>query len=360
MSPLLPERGTSRFALVLVATTLLVGAAACVAPPVGPRPPVIDRFGTDATGFTSPALVPVSWSVRDPNGDALTCRIDVTSDGSWDETISPCPRTGGRNLSVGEGDGIATLEVSDATHPPVTATAPYDVGPGPSEPYDIVTQLVGAPDERVTAAIADAAARWGRVIARGVPDAVVHQDPGSCTDEMPGFDGAVDDIVVLVVVVPNLPGFSADAVPCTNGPDGLPRLSLIRISATGLDWLATHDNQLGDLVTHEMGHALGFTGPLWWEFRQELGTNDFVFSGPRAVAEWSHLGGSGTVPLNDHGDHWDETILQNEVMTCNIEYVPTHPLSAVTVAAMADIGYHVDIGASEPWTVPPEPGFMTC
>ncbi|MFN7148582.1 MAG: leishmanolysin-related zinc metalloendopeptidase [Microthrixaceae bacterium] len=242
----------------------------------------------------------------------------------------------------------------------MTATASYSVGPGPDEPYDIDAQLVSAPDQRVTAAIADAVTRWSATIVRGVPDAVVHQAPRSCTDDMPGFDGSVDDIVVLVVVIPDVTGFMADAAPCDIGPDGLPRLSIIRLDADWIDWLATHDNQLGDLVTHEMGHALGFGGSRWWAYRQELGENDFVFTGPRAVAEWSHLGGSGTVPLSDHGDHWDERIMQNEVMSCAVEYVPTHPLSAVTVAAMADIGYHVDLGASEPWSLPAEPGFMTC
>ncbi|MCZ7630767.1 MAG: hypothetical protein M5U19_17790 [Microthrixaceae bacterium] len=38
-------------------------------------------------------------------------------------------------------------------------------------------------------------------------------------------------------------------------------------------------------------------------------------------------------------------MLQDELMTCYVELVPAHPMSAITVAALADMGYHVDLGA---------------
>jgi len=78
------------------------------------------------------------------------------------------------------------------------------------------------------------------------------------------------------------------------------------------------------------------------------------------VAEWSRLGGTSTVPLSNVGDHWDETLLQNEIMTCYIENLTLHRLSTLTVAAMADIGYHVNLANAEPWQRPTEPGLMSC
>ena len=343
---------------------LLFGAivmllASCTTPSgATARPPVIDGFEvTVAADLTAPAVVPFSWTVRDPNRDVLSCRIDFTSDGTWDETVSPCPETGGRNGSADAGVGTATFEVSDGYHAPVTATATYTVDAGPTEPYDIVVQQI-SPDSRVEEAIADGVARWTAVLARGVPDVVVHQAPGSCTGEMPGYDGAVDDIVIQVVIVPELWAM-ADAATCTDGPDGLPRLSIIRMNAGWIDWMYTH-GYLGDLLAHEMGHAFGFSGAKWGGFQEQPEPGDYRFSGPRALAEWSRLGGTSTVPLSQSGDHWDELVLQSEIMTCYVENRTSHPLSALTVATMADIGYHVALESAEPWTLPPEPGYGFC
>lgn len=345
---------------VLVAATgaALSLLAACAPPPVEPLAPVIDRFEVTASGLSAPALVPLGWTVRDPNGDTLTCRIDADGDGVWDQAMTPCQTLGGRNFPAAEGSYVARLEVADALHAPVTATAAYTVDAGPTESFDIVVQQVTATDPRVSEAIDEAVARWTPVIVRGVTEAEVHQDPGTCLGEFPGFDGVIDDVVIDVAVVGDI-GVMGDATTCVNGPEGLPRLSMIRLDSHWIDWMYTH-GYLGDLVAHEMGHTLGFTGPAWWAFRQDTGADGFLFVGPRAVAEWSRIGGTGSVPLNEGGDHWNETILQDELMTCYIENLTAHPLSALTAAAMADLGYHVSLAAAEPWDLPAEPGYITC
>ena len=355
---------TFRPALVTgVSGTLLFLLVGCVPPPPDPAPPIIDHFATTATGFTDPALVPFTWTVHDPNGDTLTCRLDGDGDGTWDTTISPCPATGGATATAGVGAHTATLQVSDAIFPAVTATESYTVGVGPTEPYNIDIQYVGATDSRVVDAVGRAVTKWSAVIARGVPDAEVHFAQGNCFgDLVPSYDGTVDDIVVDVTVMP-LPGFMGDASWCVVGSDGLPRLSMVRISTIGLDNLYT-TGALDDLVSHEFGHALGFgTVAPWATFTENTGeVTGYQFSGPRSVAEFLQLGGRGAaVPLSHDAGHWDETTLQNELMTCYLEAgTTTHPLSGVTAAAMADLGYHVDMSAVDSWTVPPSPGYSSC
>ncbi len=357
------SRTKNRSALVAALTAALVAlSVACVPPPPAPAAPVIDSFAATSGNLTAPALVPFTWKVHDANGDELTCRFDGDGDGVWDATINPCPNVGGRTASVGEGAHVARFELSDGTHAAVTRTAAFDVAPGPTEPINIVTQPVGDQDPRVTASVAKAVQRWSAVISRGIPDTDIHYVQWNCMgDLIPSYDGIVDDVVIDVIVTP-VPGFMGDASWCVVGDDGLPRLSFVRISTIGLDNLYTQ-GALDDVVLHEIGHALGIgtAGP-WGALSQYTGTETgYQFTGPRAVAEWRHLGGSGaTVPLSHDASHWNETALQNELMTCYVEVAPTHPLSAITVAALADIGFHVDITAADPWTVPTVPGLMSC
>ncbi|UDY37609.1 hypothetical protein [Dermatobacter hominis] len=349
-----------------VAVAALIGAlllltTACSPPPPAPAPPAIDRFTVTASGLSAPALVPFTWSVQDPNGDALTCRFDGDGDGVWDDATTPCRSTSGRTATTGAGPHTARLEVSDGTHPAVTATTTYDVAPGPAESFDVVTRSVGPQDARVTAAVAEAVDRWTAVISRGIPDTDVQFQQGDCLAEVPSLSGVVDDLVLDVIVTP-LPGLMGDATWCVVGDDGLPRLSVVRISTIGLDHLY-ETGALEDVVTHEVGHALGLgtVGPWGMLTRYSDETGAYRFTGPRAVAEWQHLGGIGdTVPLSHDASHWDETSLQDELMTCYVEVAPAHPMSAISVAALADLGFHVEISNADAWAVPSRPGLMEC
>ena len=57
------------------------------------------------------------------------------------------------------------------------------------------------------------------------------------------------------------------------------------------------------------------------------------------------LGGYGTADA-----HWRESVFDNELMTGYINYGP-NPLSVVTIASLADLGYSVDMNQADPYSI---------
>jgi hypothetical protein len=122
---------------------------------------------------------------------------------------------------------------------------------------------------------------------------------------------------------------------------------------TGIDPNDIGGNQdaLMDVVTHEIGHALGFTPGADVFSRWIVGD---TFTGPNAVREFNAVfGRTGTsVPLQPGvRAHWDEAVFANELMSpataLNGDFI-----SRVTIGALADMGYTVNYAAAEAY-VPP-------
>ena len=59
------------------------------------------------------------------------------------------------------------------------------------------------------------------------------------------------------------------------------------------------------------------------------------------------VGGAGTVNV-----HWRETTFNTELMTGYAESNNNMPLSSLSVAALADLGYQVNYSAAESYTIP--------
>ena len=89
---------------------------------------------------------------------------------------------------------------------------------------------------------------------------------------------------------------------------------------------------------------------------------DTHFSGANAIAAFNAAGGTSytgaKVPVENtlggsgsRDKHWRESVLDDELMTPRIGSA-AHPLSAITIQSLADIGYRVDAAQADAYIVP--------
>ena len=106
------------------------------------------------------------------------------------------------------------------------------------------------------------------------------------------------------------------------------------------------------MALHEIGHVLGIGQTSAWSGLIR-GTSDPHFAGTRATAAFNAAGGRGysgaKVPVQSSDDtaHWRESVLGLEIMTPQLSGGNTNPLSAITVRALADIGYSVNASLAD-------------
>ncbi|MDX1393551.1 MAG: leishmanolysin-related zinc metalloendopeptidase [Gemmatimonadota bacterium] len=236
-------------------------------------------------------------------------------------------------------------------------------GPVVDPEYSIDLRYWGdPPGEEQQARIASAVARWEGLIMRGLPPAFVEGDAG-CGVGAPEMDEEVDDLVVFVRVIDI--GALAESGPCLVRSDGgLPITATVWLDGPGR--LSQLDPDfLESLVTHELGHALGF-GTIW-EDRALLrepslsGGAEPHFAGTNAIAAFNAAGGLGfdgkKVPVETAGghgtadSHWSQMPFGNELMTATVLPGP-NPLSRVTAASMIDLGYEIDLEGSDDYVIP--------
>jgi hypothetical protein len=218
-------------------------------------------------------------------------------------------------------------------------------------PFEIEVRFTGGLTERQRAAFAAAADRWTRIVVGDLPPVEI--------------DGETVDDVLILAAGADIDG--TGAVLGQAGPTHLRPGSMLPARGEmtfDLADLATLEDEgtLDDVITHEMGHVLGI-GTLW-DLKGLVagsGTNDPTFTGAGAVAEYAALGGAGDVPVENTGGpgtaegHWRESRFENELMSGFIGQAG-NPLSRMTAASLADLGYHVDLDAAEPYALPPLTG----
>lgn len=225
-------------------------------------------------------------------------------------------------------------------------------GPPASPPpgaFDIVVRASGltASQQQV---FNRAAARWEQVITGDLPDAT--------------YQGVRVDDLLIDARARAIDG--RDGVLAESGPDTfrsgsqLPYHGTMQFDSADLASLES-SGQLYDVVLHEMGHVLGI-GTIWQSLGllTGMGATNPRFVGARATAEYNALfrtTGAG-VPVEGlpsevgtRDAHWRESIFGNELMTPYISGRP-NPLSRVTVASLADLGYAVNLNAADAFTRP--------
>ena len=175
------------------------------------------------------------------------------------------------------------------------------------------------------------------------------------------IDGLVDDLRIRLNIgnIDGAGGRLAETQILDVRSGSLKLPSLARITLDQSDIAGLTPDQLRSVMLHEIAHAMGF-GDLWASLGLIDSSNpaDPRFNGTNATAAFASLTGSAqtSVPLDNrtgaNATHWREAIFGNELMTPLLDPVGPYPLSALSVAALRDMGYTVNPAAADPYALP--------
>lgn len=309
-----------------------------------------------------PTPVTITYATRD--GTATTADTDYEA-ALGSVTIAPGATSATVVVNVigdtrQESDETFSLLVTSATNATIARPAAVGTILDDESAYQIDLKFIDSPSGSVPAAIRqlarEAANRWQQVILGDLPNVPLSGglaiDDFELTVQMGLLGGATN--------APNGAIANATATAYRQGQYGLPYQGI-----TGLDPFDVLDistpalrQWVLDVITHELGHALGFGPGDDFFDRWVSGTG---WTGPNAVREYTAISGTTqqSVPLETGGGagtagaHWAEDVFGDELMTgIAADVGVAMPLSRVTVGALQDMGYTVNYAAAEPYTLP--------
>lgn len=300
---------------------------------VGPAVRVRDAEGAPLAG------VEVRFAVVAGEGSITTAQTVTDADGVG--------RAG--DWILGEDPGVNVLEATAAELPPLRFEATGESS------FHIDVRIIGSVTARQQQAIDKAVARWRSALVRDIADLSFTAPARACFDTQPALNELIDDLLLFVQFTPidGVGKVLGQAGPCAvRAESNLPAMGYVQLDAADLEAVEAH-GALDDLVLHEFGHVLGI-GVIWTQ-RQLLsgaGTDDPTFIGVAATDAWHALGGASPgVPVENTGSsgtresHWRESVFGSELMTGYLSSAD-NPLSAMTIASLADLGYRADTGAA--------------
>ena len=216
--------------------------------------------------------------------------------------------------------------------------------------YNIKVRILGGLTAGQQGAFKTAAETWSRIIAADVPGMRV--------------DGErVDDLLIEAVgtLIDGVNGILGQAGPTHLRPESLiPIKGKMEFDRSDLARMEA-DGSLTSVIIHEMGHVIGI-GTIWEDMGllQGKGTANPLFTGAKAMREFGILTSENTptpVPVENTGGqgtrdgHWREAVFGNELMTGFLS-PGSNPLSRMTAASLADMGYVVNLDAASPYALP--------
>jgi Bacterial Ig-like domain (group 2)/Leishmanolysin len=290
-------------------------------------------------------------------GETTTNASGIATVGSW--TIG----SGGINTMT------ATAAGPSLDGNPVTFVATTDAAGG----YNIQIRYLGVPSSDQLLAFARAEIRWESLVTGDLANVPIAIPSGKCGSNAPEVDETIDDLVIFATLQPiDGPGATLGAAgPCFIRNIGEQTIiGRMFFDVADLELIETND-LLDEVILHEMMHVLGF-GTLWEEqglLADKSQTTpptppgvDPHFTGAQAIGEFDDAGGDtytgGKVPVENEGgagtadSHWRETVFGSELMTGFVD-LGTNPLSRISIASLADMGYVVDLAEADPYSLGP-------
>ncbi len=312
-----------------------------------PRIKLVDGFGNPSPG------IPVTFAIVG-GGDAVLTGTSTVTDAAGFATPSDW------RLGFAANSTVEATIGGGFNLPKVTFTAT-----GTTSPFLIDIRFVTPMIPDLRDAFAEAGLKWMGIITADIPDQLVSIGSTAC----PGFiatgplNETVDDLVIFaqVTFIDGPGGVLGRAAPCV-------KRNVIRLTVIGGMEFEEADlvnlklsNRLIPVITHEIGHQLGLLESTWSDLGllTDKGTADPIFTGAQANAIWPSFNISypdRLVPVHNADgpgsadSHWRESVLDSELMTPFVEASGVFmPLSRLTIASLADLGYVVDMNKADPF-----------
>jgi hypothetical protein len=309
---------------------------------------VRDAFGNLVPG------VPVTVEV---SGGGAVPSLSLITDGAGRAEVA--------SWRLGPSIGVQALTLR------VSGLAPVQFVARAEAPFTIELRYVGAlPSQAVRDAFARATERISALITADISPWTLTNFAYATQCDLPGaavLDGEVDDLVVYVAIQAiDGPGQTVGlGGPCIARPGSLlPIAGDVIFDSADLPTLLAA-GQFDDVVLHELLHVVGI-GTIWGPAPFGLdrvtgvGTADPRFVGAGARSAYAVAGGvdaAAGVPVENVGGprtreaHWRETVMGAELMTGQLAGGVANPLSAISIAALGDLGYTVDLRVADPFRI---------
>jgi len=240
------------------------------------------------------------------------------------------------------------------------------IGPPPPTPHlSVEVRYVGPITDAQKAVVVAAVGRWTRALAKNFGEFRFDRPADECFRGQPALNENHHNPLVFVSVgVIDGPerSLAGTQVCAISSRDTLPVLTHIRLDIADLEAMESRGILLG-VITHELGHALGFNPSTYGPKKLTGGgSEDPYFNGPTARAKFAKHGAwyTGiTVPLENQSSagpndpHWRFFVFGDEVMASGIAAGFTSPLSVITLGLFQDLGYVVDFSVADPYEVRP-------
>ena len=350
--------GTGTVTAVAAGATTIVAIAGVVADTADLTVAVVSVHSVDVTPDSVSVAVSGTANVSAQFFDTLGTEI-LGPTATWQSTDSAVATVMSTGVVVGVAPGTAWILATedsgaDSAHVTVIAVSQFDID----------LRYVGTlPSASVQTAFSDAESRWEELLIGDLPSVAVNLTAAECvTITHPAVAETIDDVVIFaeVTAIDGSGGTLAQAGPClVRATGGLALVGIMQFDEADLaDLEATSD--LVETVIHEMGHVLGLgAGTPWTTTLVDAGGVDPYWPGTEATNQYSLNGGSSTnkVPVANTGgagtadSHWREAHMGRELMTGFINIGGVNPLSKITVGAMKDMGYTVDLTKADAYTV---------
>lgn len=216
--------------------------------------------------------------------------------------------------------------------------------------FTINVRFLGGLSASQRAVFEVAAARWSEIIVGDLPAVEVEGN-------------RIDDVLIDArgVAIDGASGILGQAGPTVLRSDSrLPATGVMEFDIGDLAQLEASGGLL-NVIIHEMGHVLGI-GTLWRakDLLVNAGSPNPIFTGMNAMRAFAELINSAVprpVPVANTGGqgtrdgHWRESIFGTELMTGFLNPA-INPISRLTIASLEDLGYAVNYGAADPYSLP--------